>query len=942
MRRALGEVDQNTPIAQRRSPRQCVAHVRDETPVRTRDAADDEGGTPTSARRRNAAALDAAEALVRENRLEVPSRYAKNYLTYAEALQQTGYVGANGVVVLSKRMGAARLQGEMEVSDDAAADALVGMSQTPGNEQEINEERRNESQVEPSAPSTGRKGNSGRRATTAEERERAELARRSVYGYTTYGEYATAVLEVVREIRETTVGEKTALARDLVESRFSCLGEPALTAKYLVALASDEEFSDLRRRGGPIFSFREEESLADRVRGKRQHFLAIRPREVTRWANVMLQKDPERWAKTNGEGLTTGWYPGFARRNGFKMVSKKDLDVVRARWLTAENVSKFYDVLSAAVVALGAAEALPDVTLDREGASQLKIFHPQLWVSMDATCVSLSPEATHSNGQAVISAHAGDEGQTLLSKGLPRNTLVYARNGAGQVLPSMVVCGGRVKLPDDFQRVDLLARSSRQSEDEADADVPPNVVDDAGVPLKTHWTANKTASLNTELLIEWAETCLFPSLRVGGLSAERPAIVLYDGVQTHVSLALIEKCLEQNVYLFLRTPHTTALLQGEDTVVFPYVSFQFSTNLLTLDCRVLKPHVNACVDELTALRNADVDDNGVLRELVWTDISEVLRMTFERIDALKLNRDAWAADGVIPFDRRVAVQLAVDEAEQAEAAAERLIRAVSIDHSTHQRGVNENALSTRHILPRFSQKTQKSLRSAVDGLDEVTALAERFDALLKEGKFSDHTERQFVEQVIASYTRSRDSIEEWLESNPRVPRASDLWDLPGGLCGAAALRLLRTVRAPAQPRPQPQRNGRRGARGPFGGNLDDVRDAGEAIVGDLLNKPPGERDYRALTKANLEKMYVFVTGEWYPAQMSHAWLVDALDPLIAQQYPELSPPDASESESQSGSPMSQVGVVTEGGSFSVDDVENSTQANADVSMNDRSMDDTIA
>ena len=143
---------------------------------------------------------------------------------------------------------------------------------------------------------------------TAEERERAELARRSVYGYTTYGEYATAVLEVVREIRETTVGEKTALARDLVESRFSRLGEPALTAKYLVALASDEEFSDLRRRGGPIFSFREEESLADRVRRKRQHFLAVRPREVTRWANVMLQKDPERWAKTNGEGLTTGWH----------------------------------------------------------------------------------------------------------------------------------------------------------------------------------------------------------------------------------------------------------------------------------------------------------------------------------------------------------------------------------------------------------------------------------------------------------------------------------------------------------------------------------------------------------------------------------------------------------------------------------------------------------
>ena len=70
--------------------------------------------------------------------------------------------------------------------------------------------------------------------------------------------------------------------------------------------------------------------------------------------------------------------------------------------------------------------------------------------------------------------------------------------------------------------------------------------------------------------------------------------------------------------------------------------------------------------------------------------------------------------------------------------------------------------------------------------------------------------------------------------------------------------------------------------------------------------------------------------------------MDALEPLIDQMYPDLAAVDAFESESQSGSPMSQVGVFTEGGSFSVGDVENSTQANAGVSMNDRSMDDTIA
>ena len=146
-------------------------------------------------------------------------------------------------------------------------------------------------------------------------------------------------------------------------------------------------------------------------------------------------------------------------------------------------MAKFYDLLFSAAVSLGAAEALPNVTLDREGASQLHIYHPTLWVSMDETSVSLSPEAMHANRQAIISAHAGDEGQTLHSKGLPRS-VVYVRNGTGQLLPSKVVCGGRVKLPDDFPHVDLLAEAPCQSEGEGDAGVPQNVVDDRGCPAQ--------------------------------------------------------------------------------------------------------------------------------------------------------------------------------------------------------------------------------------------------------------------------------------------------------------------------------------------------------------------------------------------------------------------------------------------------------------------------
>ena len=53
-----------------------------------------------------------------------------------------------------------------------------------------------------------------------------------------------------------------------------------------------------------------------------------------------------------------------------------------------------------------------------------------------------------------------------------------------------------------------------------------------------------------------------------------------------------------------------------------------------------------------------------------------------------------------------------------------------------------------------------------------------------------------------SHTSPRDTIEEWLKVKPRIPRASDLWDLPGGLCGAAALRVMRVVDVPAKHRPQ--------------------------------------------------------------------------------------------------------------------------------------------
>ena len=81
--------------------------------------------------------------------------------------------------------------------------------------------------------------------------------------------------------------------------------------------------------------------------------------------------------------------------------------------------------------------------------------------------------------------------------------------------------------------------------------------------------------------------------------------------------------------------------------------------------------------------------------------------------------------------------------------------------------------------------------------------------------------------------------------------------------------------------------------------------------------------------------------EWYPAQQSHAWFVEALEDQIAEQYPDLLPQDASESDRLPGSPMSPIIDAVGDVSFADANVEDSPAANADVSMNDRSMDDVI-
>ena len=75
--------------------------------------------------------------------------------------------------------------------------------------------------------------------------------------------------------------------------------------------------------------------------------------------------------------------------------------------------------------------------------------------------------------------------------------------------------------------------------------------------------------------------------------------------------------------------------------------------------------------------------------------------------------------------------------------------------------------------------------------------------------------------------------------------------------------------------------------------------------------------------------------------MSRAWFVEVLQDLIEAQYPEVLFMEAPEPEIQPGSPMSQRGDVTKKESLGEPDADIASEAAADVSTAERSMDDIL-
>ena len=491
---------------------------------------------------------------------KTPRKSSQGYLTMEAAAAKHGYASKSTRQDVRRKLKQqedrrAKLLDSIAVESlNALADGLE--SSISGSEHGRIEASQGNSQ----SISRGRLGNSGRPRLSEGERRARQDSRFTLHGFKDFKAYAEQVKNCAEIVSCAPLGSKFDTANEQIATKLTFNGKPLMNARYLCNLARDEELTEIRRRGGVLLTCDEERYMANEIRKARRHYLAVRPSHVKELATNILRKDPERAALIGEHGVTHGWFQRFCIRNGIRTGKPCGLEVLRARWVTAENAVKHYEVLKDALVSTGVAVVNEEYDRTTQGSSELIFVHPGRLVSLDETNISLNEEPTGENGQRICLAGPGDQGNIMMSKGVLCGSLMFVRMGDSRMLSPLVVYNGTGEVPADWR----------------DEGVRGDAVDDNGEIITALWARNEKASVTSTLLMEYAKEKLLPAFFANGVQPGVPGaggVLVFDGCSSHIAKDFLTFMKENNVTVVLRPPNTSSVMQGEDTTIFRYLKF---------------------------------------------------------------------------------------------------------------------------------------------------------------------------------------------------------------------------------------------------------------------------------------------------------------------------------------------------------------------------------
>jgi len=814
---------------------------------------------------------------------KTPRKSSQGYLTMEAAAAKHGYASKTPRQDVRRKLRQQALRLE-KINEAAAAESLRDLINSQDEIHDVDVDRSSgAADGQSQGTSKGRLGNCGRKALSDEERQAQRVDKFTFHGFSDFQAYAKMVSECAEKVHDADIGCKLGVATELVKEKLTHNGKQLMTPKHLCSLARAEEITEIRRRGGVLLTTDEEKHIADEVRKSRMHYLAVRPSHVLRLATKIVQTDVERAQLINESGITKGWFSGFCVRNGIRTGKSHGLDVQRAKWLTSENAMTHYNVLKDVLLEKGVAVLNDDYEPTTEGSSELIMNHAGRLVSLDETSISLCESPTGDNEQRICLVSEQDDGNILVSKGLPSGTLLFTRLGNCDMLAPLIVLNGTGEFPAAWCHEGVRGYA----------------VDSSGELVPTLWRRNEKASVNSALLIEYAQKSLLPALFANGVQPGVPGaggVLVFDGCSTHVSKEFLSLMAENNVSVVLRPPNTSSVMQGEDTTVFRYFKFVFSFSFWVLFSlfiarhRTFKSKLRVAVQDLLTERQ-DTSQQHSYVQLTMGDFGECIARAFASIDMKGLIESAWSNDGVIPFDRRIAYELLQQEQQLKEIETQRVFHEPLRAQRSDLPALKVNGVNASFLLPNSTQKSRKSLEKVMSHFKCLDAAKEELDKMIEEQSTRTEQLLQLLQSTMDGVQHIKDAYVEFLNANAPVPRPADLWALKGGANGADALELLERSEEAAAARAQGQ-----GQRGRPVANLDERVAAAHDAFNEILNDLRRHKQLERLNRDQLVTCFLHIFERPPHAGMKKNAMVEALEPEFARNYPEYICENESESE----------------------------------------------
>jgi hypothetical protein len=433
--------------------------------------------------------------------------------------------------------------------------------------------------------------------------------------------------------------------------------------RFVIAKAHKNPDGYPRRVGRqPFMEDKDELILVETVELLRSMKYDMTRHDVIHLANSMLEGTEV--AKKFKDGVVGDqwfyrWKADYAHR--IKTVHSRPLEFDRARWTTSENIATHYRVVRDLLLDLNLAQKNPSfddqVQFDIEDirCQEILITHPGNIASGDETevCADQCGKHKHTVRGAIAAPAVGDIGEHLGNKSDARASGLGGSLASGISLRPLIVFKGN---PTAQQTLHMP---------------PSNKVASNGKLHTAIFDWNDKGSVKANGFRTWLEANFVHEDRVNPheacivkATAEKPVLLIVDGVQSHLDLDVLRFCKENHIFLVLRPPHTTHVLQGEDVVNFAKfkgaqrkaVREELRTRLFSHETLAARTQALASVVGQSGLPKASLGP---------ADLMRVSNQAWQHAFCVDANISAWKKTGYSPFSRVVMHELRSKEKKEA-------------------------------------------------------------------------------------------------------------------------------------------------------------------------------------------------------------------------------------------------------------------------------------